>query len=173
MNIKIETEAKIKLSFHSFEKIISILGKPNFMVQRNDFFQNISGERIRWRAEDGRIILNRKTGINYPTKFKSKKEEEIILSNKEEETIFWNKEAENILLFFGFKKVFSYEKERANFDWKNCMVSLDKLGNNRYYVEIEGEEKDIEEVIRRLNLEDKPLEKRSYFELLGDKNGVH
>ena len=73
------------------------------------------------------------------------------------------------MLFLGFKKIFSYTKERANFNWNNCIISLDNLKNNQYFIEIEGEEKYIEEIINQLNLNSQISEKRSYFEILREK----
>lgn len=163
MKSEIETEAKIKVNKLMFDKMISVLGKADFIVQRNDFFQNLQGDLIRLRFERGTIVLNRKTKVNYFTKFKSKKEEEIN---------FFNKEGENVLLFLGFKKIFSYVKERANFNLNNCIISLDKFENNKYFIEIEGEEKYIEEIINQLNLNSQILEKRSYLEILREEKWV-
>lgn len=160
METKIETEAKIKISRDSFGKIWEVLNQPKFIAQKNDFFRNPLGELIRSRFEDGVFILNRKTDVNTPTDFKSK---------KEEETFLCSKESEEILLFLGFEKFFSYEKERANFDWNGCIVSLDKLEQDQYYIEIEGEEDKIKEIICQLSLEEKPLERKSYLEILSEK----
>ncbi len=99
----------------------------------------------------------------------------VLLNKKVEkkEIVLLNKKVETILSFWGFKKFFSYEKERANFAWGNCAVSLDKLGAD-YYIEIEGEEAEINKVISRLNLEKKTLEKRSYLEILGgEEDGLY
>ena len=62
--------------------------------------------------------------------------------------------------------------ERANFEVNNCVVSLDKLGN-MYFIEVEGKEKDIEKVLKKLELENEVLEKRSYFKILGGKHGLY
>lgn len=158
MKTKIETEAKIKLSQNSFKKTIKNLGKPKFIKQRNDFFMDSSGKIVRLRYENDAVILNRKIDINLPSDFKSKKEEEISPSGND---------LGEILVFLGFRKFFSYTKERANFDRNKCIISLDKLSGNQYYIEIEGEEDNIKEVISKSSLKEKHLEKRSYLEILG------
>ena len=45
---------------------------------------------------------------------------------------------------------------------------------NKYFIEIEGDEKSIEMVINEFGLQDFPVEKRSYLEILMEKkNGMH
>ena len=161
MIVKIETEAKIKLPYCTFEKIKNILGEPEFFKQTNYYFQNSLDKIIRLRYENNQVMLNRKTKIENCSKFKSEKEEEILILSNEPEKLLSN---------LGFEKIFCYTKERANFNLNNCIISLDKL-ENQYFIEIEGKENDIETVIDELEMRNECFEKRSYFEILRVKNG--
>ena len=60
-----------------------------------------------------------------------------------------------------------YEKSRASAKFMNCQVCLDNFFGTRY-LEIEGPERSIRHVISTLGLEDFPIEKRSYLELLNE-----
>jgi len=164
MNSKIETEAKIRVSKELFYKIHKELGKSEFIAQENKFFINSQGEIIRLRFENNKIILNKKTNINTKTKFKSMNEKETIISESN---------IKEILSFLEFRELFSYNKQRADFRIDDCIVSLDKLENNNFFIEIEGKEKDISLIIFKLNLQDQILEDKSYLEILGGMNGLH
>ncbi|MDD5133285.1 MAG: class IV adenylate cyclase [Candidatus Nanoarchaeia archaeon] len=159
----LEIEAKIKISEEEKENLIKKLGKPKFYKQENVFF-GLEDKIIRHRTLDNGILLTIK-GKNEPCDFNKREETEIELP--------YNHEVIKLLFeVIGLKKLLTYEKQRANYKINRCTVSLDILtiGN---YVEIEGQEEDISKTINFLGLEKYPIEKRSYFEMLGGENGLH
>ncbi len=172
---KIETEAKIGLTEEEFIKIKRKLERLNgydayFQSQENIFYSDGKNQvRLReqktevsdYRNEKDyvyRYFLNRKSNKRKGFKYKSMDEDEIEIEDK--------KQAEKILVFMGFKKFFSYQKQRADFEINGCVVSLDILPRNKCFLEIEGDEENISQVISRLGLQDFPVEKRSYLEIL-------
>jgi len=81
------------------------------------------------------------------------------------------KEGEDILRVLGFDDIRVFEKMRQEGELFNTKITLDELyfGN---FIEIEGEKKDIENVIVRLGLEDKERITKAYLALEDDyKNG--
>lgn len=185
MTTKIETEAKIELSEEEFSKLSGLLlglNEDRFMhglpePQENIFYR--SGDKIvrvrdqtfldPWRGENSRgVYMNAKFPASVNSKYKAMVEPEIQISSNYEKI-------ESFLEAIGFQKFFSYKKQRANYKISQCVVSQDFIPEyKKYFIEVEGEEKNIGSVLEKLNLQDKPLEKRSYLEILmGEKNGVH
>lgn len=158
-----EIEAKIKISEEEKENLINLLGKPKFYKQENVFF-GFDGKIIRHRTLDNGILLTIK-GKNELCDFNKREETEIKLP-------YNHLEIQLLFEVIGLKKLLTYEKQRADYKINSCTVSLDVLtiGN---YVEIEGKEEDITKTINFLGLNEFPIEKRSYFEMLGGENGLH
>ena len=167
MTTKIETEAKINLNEKEFYKLYNDFNSPKFFDQTNLFYSQ-NGLLCRIRSEKGKIILNNTGTVNPNVKFKSTQETEIEISKGN---------AEEFLTLYGFKKYFSYSKLRAEINLDNCILALDIIPQNslkKYYIEIEGDEDNIEKIIQKLHLQHKSLEKKSYLEILsGGENDLH
>lgn len=157
----IETEAKIKLEKSEFTRLINILGKPKFFLQKNIVYR-IPGGMVRIREENGKRIVTYK-GKRKKSKFKSRKEVEFKTDSNAEIM-------KSFLESFGFSKPFVYTKKRANVDFFGCVVSLDILNRKDFFIEVEGGEKDIEKCLKKLGLEKKKIEKRSYQDILQNIN---
>ncbi|MBS3094535.1 class IV adenylate cyclase [Candidatus Pacearchaeota archaeon] len=189
MSEKIETEAKIKITSEEYNslsvdlsnKISKVLRESLLrdytdvfkeLSQTNIFYKNAENILLRMRIEQRtgmcgyqkpNIYLTHKTNPNENSVYKSVNEDEIEVAEGD---------LENLLKSIGFEEQVRYQKKRTNFIYNECAVSLDILPNDKRYIEIEGEEKNISEVIQRLGLQNKPIEKRSYLEILrGTKDG--
>jgi|GEM_PF-2180486 len=189
MTTRIETEAKIELMKDKFEnlklftgKIVTELyqwldpwkpkedqintfyrnGKDILRVRESSYFRNGS---LRYKS----VFLTCKTPSEDSSKYKSNNEKEIQFSSDYKRQIL------SVLDLLNLKQFFSYRKFRTDCNLENCVVSFDEIPDySRYFIEIEGEEKDISKVIGKLGLQDKQTEKRSYLEILsGDKYGMH
>ncbi|MBU0958756.1 MAG: class IV adenylate cyclase [Nanoarchaeota archaeon] len=158
--MNIEVEAKIKLSKEEFDRLSDLLGEPDFVNQKN-FIYNLPVGMVRIREIEGKRIVTYKGDIE-GEKFKSLEEVEFeTYSDLEKIRRFFN--------VLGFKETLVYEKKRADFNFENCVVSMDILGED-YYVEIEGKEEDIKRCLERLELENKKTEMRSYPEIVESKS---
>tara|TARA_Y100000310_G_scaffold325742_1_gene389720 strand:+ start:15605 stop:16102 length:498 start_codon:yes stop_codon:yes gene_type:complete len=160
----IETEAKIPIEKQDLERLIEKLGTPEFFNQENIIY-DFGESALRIRAEKGRTIITYKGPLE-KSKFKSREEIEFSV----------NANPGKVARFFSMldlQETLVYKKQRANYKLNGCTISLDILENNSHYIEIEGSETDIEKTIQALGLTDKPIEKRSYPDILGGKNGMH
>lgn len=160
-----ETECKIKVNDVEVDRILRILGKPEFFTQRNMIYPLDEGF-IRIRLEKGKKIIT----------LKGRREEGIYNTRREIEFIVCA-DVDRLESFFSamrLNKKLTYEKKRANFSFNDCVVSIDHLESGEIFIEIEGERKSIEESVRILGLADKELERRSYYEILmGDEDGLY
>lgn len=154
----IETEAKIKLTSEDKDRILAILGEPKFISQENTFYK-IGDKFARVRLENNQLIVNTK-GKKENDKFGSRKEIEFSLDKGKNNV-------HDFFLALGIEKALFYKKQRANFHLNNCTISMDILPEENYYLEIEGNEKDIEIVMKNLKLNNHALETKSYAEIMG------
>lgn len=177
MDNKIETEAKIELKREEYYDVntkafqLASKSRPVFLyrhepkIEQTNRFYDLNGKILRVRYEkiwdSPRWIVRKKLTWKNPIDSSSKyKEVEEIERDASEIN-----DLEKVIGLLG-KKVFEYNKERQNYRFNDCIISLDVLKIDRYFVEIEGKEKKIDKVIKLLGLKDKPLEKRSYVEIL-------
>lgn len=155
-----EIEVKINLNETEVKRLISILGEPQFFEQENIIYKTRSGF-LRIRSEKDKIILTLK-GKNEKSEF-----------NKREEIEFQpNSDKKSLIKFcsiLGLNKTLSYKKQRADYHFKNCTISIDLLPDNKKFLEIEGSELNIKNCLSILKLEDKELEHRSYLEILNEE----
>ncbi|MDP3027089.1 MAG: class IV adenylate cyclase [Nanoarchaeota archaeon] len=151
----IETEAKIRLDGKDVNHIKCLIEIPEFVLQKNKIYFLDNGF-LRIREEEGNNFLTFK-GKKLNEKYNSREEIEVKVDNSQA--------LENLLNSLGYNVNFYYEKMRAKFELNNCAVCLDKL-SDEYYLEVEGSEKDISEVIDFFGLSNKPLEERSYQEIM-------
>jgi len=156
----IETEVKIELDRKAkVDEIYQAIERPNWEIQRNYIF-SFGNNLLRLRQENDKAYLTAK-GVNNGTEFNSREEVECVIP---------------VEFFMGFASLVSskrpplyYEKSRASARFMDCQVCLDNFFGIRY-LEIEGREENIRRVISRFELEDFPIEKRSYLELLMSRN---
>ena len=60
----------------------------------------------------------------------------------------------------------SYRKRRANTSQNECLISLDILGGDDYYIEVEGPPEKIKQTLRELKLDNHELETKSYLKII-------
>ncbi len=156
----IETEIKIEIDRENkFREIYVALGSPDWSIQRNYIFE-FGGNILRLRYEDlsGNAFMTAK-GKDAGVRFNERPEFECPIPGD----FFIN--------FARLRKTSNppsyYEKSRASAKFMGCTVCLDNFFGT-YYLEVEGSEKDIPNVIKRFGLEEFPIEKRSYAQMLGE-----
>ena len=72
-----------------------------------------------------------------------------------------------ILGWIGFRKVLEYSKRREEFIMKKAHIALDYLSGKGWFLEIEASPRDIHAVAKKLGLNSKDEEPRSYLQILG------
>lgn len=175
----IEVEIKAKIYDHklAFEKIIEIGGKYSHSEKQHDIYFNgentdfkKTDEALRIReipdGDDFKKILTYK-GPKLDTETKTRKEIEVEIDDKTNMT--------EILISLGYKPSAIVNKVRRIFTYKNYTITIDKLNELGYYMEIEyvtNNEEDISEIqnnifniFEKLDI-NKGFEKTSYLELL-------
>jgi predicted adenylyl cyclase CyaB len=151
----IETEAKIRLSQEEFQWLYQKLGKPSFSLQRNwGYF--LDGGFLRVREEGNKKYVTLKK-LNKGEIYNSREELEVQVSDVSV--------ARNIFTALGFEEHY-YEKRRATKKIDGLVVCLDEISEAGYFVEVEGEEKGISQVLVIFGLNDSPIERRNYFEIV-------
>jgi adenylate cyclase class IV len=167
MKNNIETEVKIEIDRQKkFDEIYRAIGSPDWTIQRNYIFP-FSGNILRLRYEDrtGKAYLTFK-GKDVGGEFNSREEKECNIPTELFESMAQSLSKRSIQEFSS--QPYYYEKIRAQANYRNCVVCLDNFFGDTY-CEIEGDEKDIREIISEFGLEDFPREKRSYLELLMER----
>ena len=157
----VETEVKIELNREmKVGEIYEALGRPKWEVQKNYLF-SVGEGFLRIRYENGKAYMTAK-GKRLTDKFNSRPEIECEIPAE---------------FFMSFAKLrganaspVHYEKSRASKEFMNCEVCLDNFFG-RYYLEIEGIGRNIDQVISHFELQKFPIEKRSYLEMLGEMSG--
>ncbi len=139
-----------------FYEISGKYGNPESLLQKNVIYKFDNG-LLRVRSENGKSFLTAK-GKRLDDKFNSRPEIESELPAD----FFSQFES------LGLGSPIYYEKYRASFTLNDCTICLDNL-DGRYFVEIEGNEKEIIKNMTVLGLQDLPREKRSYLEIIKDK----
>ncbi len=159
MKEAIETEVKIGVDDGTFEEVYAELGRPRFSIQKNLIY-SVGKAFLRLRQELGKTILTVK-GARQEGEFTCREEVESQLTAN----VF--EEMRKIM-----PEAFYYEKKRAEAREPYCIIFFDILSDGRKYIEIEGKEFHISKHRKKLGLENHPVEKRNYLELLGEiKNG--
>ncbi|HLF53620.1 MAG TPA: class IV adenylate cyclase [Candidatus Nanoarchaeia archaeon] len=156
----IEREVKIKLDGKEVERLVKLLGKPDYFPQKNLIYILNRGY-LRIRREKGKTIVCLK-GNNQSKNFFLREEIEFSAGKSDFKKI--------VKLFsrLGYNKSFEYKKRRANFYLNNCVVSIDILPNLASYAEIEGDKKNIHKNLEILGLDKCELENKSYVEILNE-----
>ena len=163
-NIEIEYKFKIE----NKNDLINILNKTakkgydreyqsNIMYDNKDnLMQKTNGRvRLRYLGDDGRKVLTYKKPLESVNGAKKEIEYEINFDDKEEQI-------EKILNAMEFHITTSYERYRTEWKLNNTHITLDEYPFANF-IEIEGQQKDIEEVVKILKLDiknalDKPAD---------------
>ena len=159
----IETEYKFKIE--NKENIIDILNRiaeksydreyqSNIMYDNKDeLMQKTNGRvRLRYLGDDGRKVLTYKKPLESVNGTKREIEYEINFNDKEEQI-------EKILNAMEFHITTSYERYRTEWKMNDTHITLDEYPFANF-IEIEGEQKNIEEVASILKLDfNKALDK--------------
>lgn len=113
--------------------------------------------RLRFSGNRGRLTFK---GPRLRSRYKKRLEIEIPVDYKKARAIFQ---------FLGFRPAVSYTKKREEYRLGGCLVSLDYLAKQGWFLEIEGAPGSIRKLIRGLKLQQQDQEPRSYPQLLGLK----
>lgn len=178
--IEVEIKAKIQDPKKAFEKIKEIGGEYSHSeIQRDIYFNGEhtdfreSDEALRIReipiGDDFKNVLTYK-GPKLNTESKTRKEVEVEIENKEKMT--------EILISLGYKPSAIVNKVRRIFKYEDYIITVDKLKELGYYMEIEyitNNTEDIDYIQKKIfTIFDKlgindGFEKTSYLELLEKK----
>ncbi|MCK5473988.1 MAG: class IV adenylate cyclase [Candidatus Aenigmarchaeota archaeon] len=159
----IETEIKIKVDdFKNIQKKLNSFGakKISSVFEKNIVFDT---EKKELKKKDCflRVREDKKATLCFKgprEKTNTKKREEI------EFEILDAKKAEQFLMRLGFDKKLRYEKNRESWDFKKTEIVLDELPFGKF-IEIEGNEKDINAAAKILGYNKKEFITKTYFEL--------
>ena len=171
--MKIETEIKLFLEESRVDEVVLKLcneyackkGKPFHQITHQFFFEDYTKQlafpRVR-NEEDGSVTLTVKAKIKDESEggyFKRIELESVIVNEKD---------IVAMMPYFGFPKKISWEKRRHSFEFDNqeseVIFYLDETPMG-YYLEIEGDEVKIEEVIKKLDLEKEKRVTKAYLGL--------
>jgi predicted adenylyl cyclase CyaB len=165
----IETEVKIKIGKKEFDERVKQLWKdnlsePRFIAEHNDFYEVPRG-----------FLRLKRFGNWLKVTFKGPRQDSDEFNSREEIEFHYPVwQYDGIKYFYeamGLKKCFQYVKQRADYIFDDGPVaSFDILPNGDRYIEIEDSEETIRNIVSLLKLQDFPIEKRSYLELLTQEN---
>ena len=151
----IETEAKIRLSQEEFQELYQRLGSPDFVLQKNwGYYLEDGFLRVREEGDKKYVTLKRS---NKGERYNSREELEVEVSDA---TI-----ARDIFKVLGFDEHY-YSKRRSTKEIDGLVVCLDEISGLGYFVEIEGEEKGIAQILASFGLSNHSIERRNYFEII-------
>ncbi len=159
-----EIEVKLPIDQETIVRLEEILGPAKWKLQENVIYQTPQGI-IRFRKEghgtmlEGYQITLTIKGKNLRGKYNQRSEIERSIEDSLFEEVLCEAEKGGAII---------YQKRRASYDSGNCTICLDDL-NGKYFVEIEGQKKDIEKNISRLGLKGIKTEKRSYDQIVGGR----
>jgi len=166
----IETEAKIRVSEEDFNSRIKQLwidnlSEPVFIPEHNEFYEVPRG-----------FLRLKRFGEIIKVTFKGPRQESNEFNSREELEFHYPLgqygELKRFYEAIGLKRHFQYTKQRADYVFDDGPVaSFDILPNGERYIEIEDSEESVRNIVSLLNLQNFPLEKRSYLEILTQKNG--
>jgi predicted adenylyl cyclase CyaB len=74
--------------------------------------------------------------------------------------------AKAVLGLAGFRRIGQYRKQRDVYRLGRTLVVIDRLKKFGWFLEIEGEGRDIARVAAKLGLKDKDREEKSYLQML-------
>ena len=172
----LEIEKKYRLRVEQLERLRLRLAEVGAEWRGEEFEENtlFAGANL---GEGNRALRLRRVGDRAVLTFKERAEADAspIKRQREDETEIGDAEAlTTILDALGYRPALVYEKRRATWRLAAAEVVLDELPFG-HFVEIEGDERAIEEAERLLNLADADAEHATYPQLTakhGRRNGA-
>ena len=176
--MKIETEIKLALEESLVKDIITKIEKgfnckksnPFHQITHQFFFEDYTQQnafpRIR-NEEDGGITLTMKAKLKENSEFFKRIELETVISDAEKVIA--------MMPFFGFPKKISWEKKRHSFlmnGTHDICFFLDETPMG-WFLEIEAEEKEIEDAITKLGLREAKRINKAYLGLWEEYKKEH
>lgn len=166
-----ETEVKFKMTKKQFLAILSLaenkFGNSNKLHQEDILFEHPllklakNGIVLRLRKENSSNYLTWKGKDAGNQKYKIKKELEMQINDRE--TLL------SILSSLGFRKNMQIRKTRHEFSRNNCKVCFDEVKGLGFFLEIEGQKKDIESFVGIFDLEKKARVTKGYAQLIMER----
>ena len=159
-----EIEVKLPVDKETIIRLEKILGPAKWKLQENVIYRTPQGI-IRFRKEGhGTRLKGYQTtltikGKNSVGQYNQRSEIERSIDDSLFEEVLCEAEKGGAVI---------YSKKRASYDSGNCIICLDNL-DGKYFVEIEGQKRDIAKNISKLGLSGIKTEKRSYDEIVGGK----
>ena len=169
MKQEIEVKFKLTKKDNIVKKLMMLGGKPkNSYVQTTyGFFSKDSIEKgifPRIRIESGKPVLTVKVRPNKKSDYFERDEYSVVIDNE--------KAGIKVLKSMGFNRVRKFTKDRQEWKFPNVEVCLDNLYFGTF-LEIEGQKKDIEEMIKSLRFEKKKRITKAYLKIEDDyKKGL-
>ncbi len=166
----IEKEVKIlEINKEKVEEKLTQLGAvKNFESEIETYYYDFEDKRL--EKEDSvlrlRLIKGKELFIDLKkriSKERLKESREIKISLKDTEEI---KEAKELIESLGLKIKLHMKKKRTSYKIRNALVEIDEIEGIPTFLEIEGEEKRIEELTRELGLKENKRVTFDTFELL-------
>jgi predicted adenylyl cyclase CyaB len=165
----LEVEVKIPVSLKVFDGVVKKLwenSEPEFCEEKNIFYKVPSG-----------FLRLRKFGEDVKVTYKGKREKSEEFNSREEiEFDYGIDDFEKLQLLFsrmGMKRDIEYTKRRANYlfgdGWDgHATISLDVLEDGKRFIEVEDKPEVITNVLKYLELNKFPRERRSYLQIVKD-----
>jgi adenylate cyclase class IV len=166
--MKKEIEIKIKIDKNIYTKLKD--NRESIFERTFGFFSKDSVEkgifpRIKeiHQGKHYRAILGVKKKYTSDTNYFQRQEEEIEIRYKDlQRTV-------NIFKMMGYDNIRVFDKERTQWFENNIEVSLDRLSLG-YFIEFEGEKKDIEKIIKKYKLEKNERIAGAYLKIANEQN---
>jgi len=177
----IETEAKIKISDADVQTIrdrLELLGasrKPQLLQETNYILSKPSHDshpedpafrvRLYSSSGDGLFTVKNIPPLSVRGREKSglKKVPELLNVDLTRADLLLHALLEN-----GFQAAFAYSKTREDWNHGNLLINIDKLPELGFFIEIEGEEKEVLDMVGLLGLGERPRHVLSYPEIYQD-----
>lgn len=164
MQKEIEVKFKINKGENITRKLLKLGGslKSEYRQKTYGFFSNDSIEKgifPRIRTESGKYVLTVKVRPKKKTSYFERREYSIEINDE--------KDGIEILRLLGFNKIRVFSKKRQEWMFPKVSICLDTLYFGKF-LEIEGPKKDIEEMIKLLELEKRERITKAYLALEDD-----
>lgn len=161
-------EIELKFEINNFKKIIPQIkklgGKLDWEGEEEVYYFDTpkkrlknEGKTLRLKKINNKATLTVKLDVGNDKHYKIKEEFEIKVND------FY--EAKLIIKKLGFIESFKYKKYRQHWKIADAAIELD-IVKHKYFVEIEGSKKEINEIAHALNLDWKKSTTKSYLDIV-------
>ncbi len=158
-------EKEIKLKVNNYESLINSLRKCKAKNLGSAFERTIRFEKNNHGLENEGLFLRVRSGFKNIITLKEKVENGNVHERKEFETEIGNVEiVREIINKLGFSKEMIMEKYRSKYNLEKTELCIDELPFG-LFVEIEGNEKDIFETVKKLGLNEDDKILVTYWDL--------